>query len=85
MLGTDRRHHRLVCLQIEAALETMHRFIVDTETALDQVITAANVPEKSEKHTDKTDKCRKSNIGEVLGKTLRSVSDAFFEKTMYHS
>jgi hypothetical protein len=50
----------------------MSKFIFDTKTALEQVISAANTVEKhgAEKH----EKHKKAHVGEVLGKTLRNVS-----------
>ncbi|XP_064635771.1 uncharacterized protein LOC135492948 isoform X2 [Lineus longissimus] len=60
--------------EIEAALETISKFIFDTKTALEQVISAANTVEKNnEKHgAEKHEKHKKAHVGEVLGKTLRN-------------
>ena len=66
--------------QIEVILDTVSRFASETKVALEQVISSTN-PErgdkgdKGDKH-DKGDKekSKRSNIGDVLGRTLKNVS-----------
>ena len=57
-------------LQIETGLETISTFILDTKTALEQVILLSSNAEKAEK----AEKQKKSHVGDILGKKLRHVS-----------
>lgn len=60
--------------QIETTLDTISKFVVETKSALEQVINSSGTVDKSEKSTDKQDKHKKGNVGDVLGKTLKNVS-----------
>ena len=53
-------------------MDTISKFVVETKTALEQVINSRSAAEKAtEKSTP--DKHKKGNVGDVLGKTLKNV------------
>lgn len=58
---------------MEIILDTMSRFASETKAALEQAITTSNEKATVEKG-DKSEKSRKSGVGDVLGRTLKHVS-----------
>ncbi|XP_041365007.1 uncharacterized protein LOC121380244 [Gigantopelta aegis] len=54
--------------ELEVTLEMMSKFAMETKAALEQIISASNAVEKS----DRGDKYKKSHMGDVLGKALRN-------------
>ena len=49
-------------------MDTISRFVVDTKTALEQVISCSSAEGKQDKHK------KGGHVGDVLGKTLKNVS-----------
>lgn len=58
---------------METILDTMSRFASETKSALEQAITTSNEKVLIEKG-EKTDKSKKSGVGDALGRTLKHVS-----------
>ena len=59
----------LCILQIEEALDILTSYVTDSKSALEKVISGSE-DEKQEK----PEKSKKGNVGDVLGKTLKTVS-----------
>lgn len=66
--------HVVLYFQIETTLDTISTFVVDTKTALEQLISSSNTPDKAD---HKNDKHKKGHVGEVLGRSLKNVSFYF--------
>ena len=59
--------------QLEVTLEMMSKFALETKAALEQIISASNTVDR----LDRSDKYKKSHMGDVLGKALRNVNTSY--------